>query len=297
MSHPITTSVKPPQVLAAPLNSITPVTKDCPVEVFRWGGNQDHHIADVSHAHAFDEILIFNKGGGKHFIDGIWHEVQDASVHFIRVGAEHLLMRSATADGGTVLFLRDYLAHEPQLPFKQLFFFETQTVLNLSPIAFTELWLIYEQMLKESNKEHHFYRKQVVLSWLNAFLVKIAEYYRTLYPDALGDRITVHPLAGAFQNLVEEHFQEQKSVEFYARSLFVTPKYLHEISRKHLGKCPQDLIADHTVHMAVSRLQKGTDSVKKIASELGFSDPAYFSRFFKKHTGKSPVEWQVMQQV
>lgn len=276
----------------APLNSITPVTEDCPVEVFRWGGFQDHHVADMPHAHAFDEILIFNKGGGKHLIDGTWHKVEDSSVHFIRVGAEHLLMRSADADGGTVLFLRDYLSYEPQLPFKHLFFFETQAVLNLPCTAFNELWLIYEQMLNKAQKKTHFYRKQAILSWLNAFLVKVAEHYHQVYPEALSGRAAVHPLAQSFQHLVAAHFHLQKSVEFYARQLFVTPKYLHELSRKHLGKCPQDLIADHTITMAVSRLQTGADSVKKIASELGFSDPAYFSRFLKKHTGRSPIEWQ-----
>ena len=201
-------------------------------------------------------------------------------------------MRSADADGGTVLFLRDYLSYEPQLPFKHLFFFETQAVLNLPCTAFNELWLIYEQMLNEAQKKTHFYRKQAILSWLNAFLVKVAEHYHQVYPEALSGRAAVHPLAQSFQHLVAAHFHLQKSVEFYARQLFVTPKYLHELSRKHLGKCPQDLIADHTITMAVSRLQTGADSVKKIASELGFSDPAYFSRFLKKHTGRSPIEWQ-----
>ena len=277
--------------LEPPLTAITPITEDCPVEVFRWGGIQDHHIADVPHAHTFDEILIFNKGGGKHLIDRTWHEVQDASVHFIKVGAEHVLMRSVEADGGTVLFLRDYLAYEPQLPFKQLFFLEAHPVLNLSNATFWELWLVYEQLLREAHKKQQFYHKQSILSLLNTFFVKVAECYLSTYPEVLTKTLPSHPIAQSFEKMVTENFREQKSVEFYARQLFVTPKYLHEISRKHLGKSPQVLIADHTIAIAASQLQSGTDSIKKIASELGFSDPAYFSRFFKKHTGKSPLEW------
>jgi AraC-like DNA-binding protein len=276
----------------ATLDSIHPVTGDCPVEVFQWGGPQDHHVDGVAHAHAFDEILIFQQGGGRHLIDGKWYEVADASVHFIRVGAEHLLQRSDEAQGGTVLFLRDYIVQEPYLPFKQLFFMEANPVLQLPEQDFREVWVIYEQLLRETRRQHHYYRKQTILSWLNAFLVKVAEHYRQTYPVASEDAGT-HPLAQAFRHTVTTHFKTQKSVEFYARSLFVSAKYLHEVSRKHLGKCPQEVIAECTVAEALAQLYAGTHSVKKIASELGFSDPAYFSRFLKKHTGRSPVEWQM----
>lgn len=285
--------INPPM---AALDSIRPVTGDCPVEVFQWGGPQDHHEDGVAHTHAFDEILVFQKGGGRHYINGQWYEVADASVHFIPVGAEHLLQRSDEAHGGTVLFLRDYIAQEPYLPFKQLFFMEANQVLHLPEQDFREVWVIYEQLLRETRRQHHYYRKQTILSWLNAFLVKLAEQYRQTFPIAAEEQGT-HPLAQAFRHSVTTHFKTQKSVEYYARRLFVSAKYLHELSRKHLGKSPQEVIAECTVAEALSQLYSGTASVKKIASELGFSDPAYFSRFLKKHTGKSPVEWQLASRV
>ncbi len=278
------------------MNSISPVTEDCPVEVFRWGGSQDHHLADDPHAHPFDEILVFNRGGGSHFINGVWYAVESASVHFVKIGAEHLLERSQEADGGTVLFLREYIAHEPQLPFKHLFFLEASPVLQLSKSDFADLWLTYEQLLREAQEKQRFYRKQSILSWLNTFLVKVAEHYRGAYPDALGESLPTHRLAQAFQESVAEYFREEKSVEFYARRLFVAPKHLHEISRKHLGKCPQDVIADCILAEALAQLHTGAGPIKNIAAELGFSDPAYFSRFIKKHTGKPPIEWQYAAQ-
>lgn len=290
--YPNTTTTKAYQVSSKTPNAISPVTEDCPVEVFRWGGAQDHHLAEAPHAHPFDEILLFNRGGGKHLINGIWHPVESASVHFLKVGAEHLLDRAQTADGGTVLFLREYIALEPQLPFKQLFFLEASPVLQLSQPDFAELWLVYEQLLREAQEKQRFYRKQSILSWLNAFLVKVAEHYRSSYPDALENGAPANPLAQAFQEAVAACFRAEKSVEFYARRLFVAPKQLHEISRKHLGKCPQDVIADHILAEALAQLHAGAGPIKNIAADLGFYDPAYFSRFIKKRTGKSPVEWQ-----
>ncbi len=133
--------------------SIRPVTADCPVEVFRWGGPRDHHPDDSPHAHPFDEILLFNQGGGVHWIAGTPYPVRGASIHFIRVGTKHQLSRDRKAEGGTVLFLRDYLALEPEIPFKQLFFLEDKPVLDLNPSDFAEVWLIFSQMLRESGAD------------------------------------------------------------------------------------------------------------------------------------------------
>lgn len=275
-------------------SSIRPITEGCPVEVFRWGGPQDHHPDETPHAHPFDEILLINRGSGTHFIDGQRHVVENKSVHFIRVGAKHQLHRTPDTEGGTVLFMRDYLQLEPALPFKQLFFLESNPVMNLSSEAFAEVWLIYEQLLREAQNRERLYPKQHVLSWLNILLVKMAELYRSQFPEAQKSAEATVParLAQAFQGAVTAHFRQQKSVEFYASQLCITPKYLYEICVKFLDKSPQTIIADTITREALLLLQNSREPVKNIAADLGFQDQGYFSRFIKKRTGKAPVEWQ-----
>lgn len=275
-------------------SSIRPITEGCPVEVFRWGGPQDHHPDEMPHAHPFDEILLINRGGGTHFIDGQWYSVENNSVHFIRVGAKHKLNRTSDTEGGTVLFMRDYLHLEPALPFKQLFFLEANPVLSLPSEAFAEVWLIYEQLLREAQKKGQFYPKQHVLSWLNILLVKVAELYRSRFPNTIAAQDLTIParLTQAFQDALATRFRQQKSVEFYAGHLCITPKYLYEICIKHLDKSPQAVIADVITTEALLLLQNSHEPVKNIAASLGFQDQGYFSRFIKKRTGKAPVDWQ-----
>lgn len=58
--------------------------------------------------------------------------------------------------------------------------------------------------------------------------------------------------------------------------------------KKQLGKAPSQLIAERLILEAKRLLHLTHKSIKEIASELGFEDRFYFSRFFKKEVGVAP---------
>ena len=270
---------------------ISPVTDDCPVEVFRWGGQPDHHADERPHAHAFEEIMLINKGGGRHLINGIWHNIAPCSIHILPAGTAHHLLRTADCDGGTVVFLKEHVLREPFLPFKKVDFIQTaHPVLQLPPDVFSDVWLLYEQLLFECKKKQRFYRKPLILSWLNALFVKMAEVY-SQHTGEEHSATSRHPAVTRFLELLEIHFRKERSVGFYARALCVSPPYLHELCVRELARGPQETIAFRAASEALALLSTGNISVKEVAFQLGFEDPAYFSRFLKKQTGKTPVEW------
>lgn len=98
-----------------------------------------------------------------------------------------------------------------------------------------------------------------------------------------------------FLELVRENYQEQPAVKDYAARLGTTEAKLNEYSKAHTGKTAQNVAFSLTVSEAKRLLRYHDLSVKEIAARLGFADPFYFSNFFKKHTGASPMAYRAAQ--
>lgn len=99
-------------------------------------------------------------------------------------------------------------------------------------------------------------------------------------------------LLAAFIELVEKDFDTQRSVEGYAAQLDITPAYLNTLARRFTGHTAQGLLHQRLLLEAKRRLIYTAMSVSQISDGLGFSEPAYFSRFFKRLTGRSPKEFR-----
>ena len=85
---------------------------------------------------------------------------------------------------------------------------------------------------------------------------------------------------------------DKRQVQHYAAQLSVSPNYLNILTRKHLGKTALDLINERVL-LEVKRLLLRTDlAISEIAWQSGFNELSYFSRFFKRHTGMTPVQFR-----
>lgn len=92
-------------------------------------------------------------------------------------------------------------------------------------------------------------------------------------------------------DLVEENYTKNRQTTFYAKELGITPKRLNEILKERIGVTLNQFIANIIILEAKRRLVLVDKNVHDISFELGFKEQAYFSRFFKKHTGQSPSEY------
>ena len=95
-----------------------------------------------------------------------------------------------------------------------------------------------------------------------------------------------------FSVLVEMNFKKMHSVTSYANRLGVSPKSLTKNFQKIGTNTPSDFIKNRIILEAKRQILYSTDTVKQIAFNLGFNDPAYFSRFFTKSTSKSPLQFK-----
>lgn len=95
-----------------------------------------------------------------------------------------------------------------------------------------------------------------------------------------------------FNLLVETHFREQHSVSYYADRMNKSPKTLSNVFALYNHKTPLQVIQERILIEARRLLYYTDKPAKQITFELGFEDSAYFSNFFKRHTGQSPQEFR-----
>jgi len=88
--------------------------------------------------------------------------------------------------------------------------------------------------------------------------------------------------------LIEKHYKDEKQVLFYANKMDMSVKRLNEVVQETATFTVSELIHQRVLLQAKRELSLGTKTVYEIADALGYRDPSYFSKFFKKHTNLSP---------
>ena len=102
----------------------------------------------------------------------------------------------------------------------------------------------------------------------------------------VGDRSERH--AQAFRALVEQRYRETRRMADYANALGISPTHLNRVSRQVLGASALEVIERRVALEARRQLQFSTLSIKQIGAELGYDDPAYFTRVLKRVLGVAP---------
>jgi AraC-like DNA-binding protein len=95
-----------------------------------------------------------------------------------------------------------------------------------------------------------------------------------------------------YHDLLIIHLEEKQNLEFYAKALKITPNHLNKSVKSVTGRTAIGMLNEIRLTEAKSRLKHTDCSVCEIAYRLGFEDQSYFSRFFKKATGDSPVKFR-----
>lgn len=116
-------------------------------------------------------------------------------------------------------------------------------------------------------------------------------YSRKLFtgPDKLKHK---HETFLKLVRLIEKYYTEQRGVEFYADKLCLSPKYLSALTKSVCGYTVQEIVFKAIIRKSISLLANTQKSIQEISDELNFPNASYFGTFFKKQTGKSPLQYR-----
>ena len=95
-----------------------------------------------------------------------------------------------------------------------------------------------------------------------------------------------------FMLLLAENTNVNRSVKSYADELYVSPKYLTSVCRRHSDYTASELIATSVVSRIKQLLLYSDLSIKEVAAEMGFDNLSFFGKYVKKHLGLSPNNYR-----
>ncbi len=98
-----------------------------------------------------------------------------------------------------------------------------------------------------------------------------------------------------YRELLEKNYRTQKSIEFYADELGISAQRLNQACKTRGDKTSSELLHERMIIEAKRYLIYMEMSVAEVGYELGFDDPAYFSRFFSQRTGQAPGAYRKSQ--
>ena len=139
------------------------------------------------------------------------------------------------------------------------------------------------QLLHSPGKQK---KVEIILAHLNALFTEFNSAYFEQRDQATPSNPKLSKYA-AFKLAVETHLTEQHDVHTIADELAMTPGSLYGLVKEFSGLSPKEWIMNRLILEAQRKLHYSSPSVKELAYELGFNDPNYFSRLFKKKTGQN----------
>jgi AraC-like DNA-binding protein len=139
---------------------------------------------------------------------------------------------------------------------------------------------------EEFNAEDAFH-EEAISAWLKLFLLRCRRILDTTPQEKPRVSTARQQLMRQFRDLLDSRFRDWHKVSDFAGELHITANYLNEVVSLETGGSAKDYITDRIMLEARRYATLDHLSAKEISFELGFEDPAHFSKLFKQHNGTS----------
>jgi AraC-like DNA-binding protein len=150
-------------------------------------------------------------------------------------------------------------------------------------------------IVKQYKRKDHPFRVQMAIGLLYSLLSEVGGFYYSRMQEVDQEvRASSHQeeQVSAFFKLLLQHHKSEKSLQFYADKMFLTPKYLSTIVKDRTGRTAFTWINEALIASAKYLLKTTNNTILQISDELNFPNASFFGRFFKKHTGVTPVQYR-----
>lgn len=234
-------------------------------------------------------ITRFIKGGGTLTVDHSPYPIQAGSLFIIHPHSDYSLDTAVDAElEGWSLSIQENYLHQAGSNLLALIF----GLRNIS-------WLpVPNDNGEKLDQLFYFLQKELHIKTpdadpvINAYLTILLAEFNKLSADAATDRGLHDPRYDEFLDLVNKEFREIRDIETYATMIHISSKQLNRICKEASGRTPGQLL-DLRIHLEASRLlHYTTRSVKEISYDLGFGQPSYFIKFYRRIGNQTPHQYR-----
>ena len=236
---------------------------------------------DTMHLHGFYEIIWFQKGSGTHYVDFNQYAIAPGTIFFISPGQIHSFDKKNDQEGYVLKICAEL--------FDDFVSLSCVTVQDKDSAA---LEMLIGAMQEELKKEDSLGHREALHALVKLFVIMVRRSYAEINPSAPNPHKVSYKAFLNFRKLIEENYCRMHTVKDYAALLNVSSKtltlYVNECSKYS----PLELINNRIILEAKRLLRYSVLSVKEIAFRLGFEDPSYFAKFFKRLVKQSPADYR-----
>ena len=252
-------------------------------------------LVNKPHIHSFYQIIWFTKGYGKHFVDFNEFEVSANKMFFISKNQIHCFDSNLNYEGVLIHFNESFLLdneNDIDIFLKYSIFndFESEPVFTIPTEAIEKFDGLVASLKQEISVPDNFAHKDFLKHLLNLFLISIQRLgKRNNYKNlAFSNQITLLK----FKQSLEINFKTLHTVKEYASILNITSKTLTNHTTQTSFKTPLEIINDRIILEAKRLLSHSVLNINEIGFQLGYEDPSYFVKFFKRQTKMSPGDFR-----
>jgi AraC family transcriptional regulator, transcriptional activator of pobA len=257
--------------------------------------NKGH--TEKPHIHSFYQIIWFTKGQGRHFVDFKEFEASVNKMFFISKNQIHYFDNYANYEGVIIHFNENFLMDNENdidifLKYNIFNDFESEPVFTIPSLVIENFKRLVSNLKDEIASPNNFAHKDFLKHLLKLFLISI---------QRLGKRNnSIHPIFNhqnqltllKFKQALEINFRKIHTVKAYANMLNISSKTLTNHTTEIAIKTPLELINERIILEAKRLLSHSSLNISEIGFQLGYDDPSYFVKFFKRRTKKSPSDFR-----
>ena len=199
----------------------------------------------------------------------------DFEAHYFSIQGTSAKEWNAFIDLDTVFSLSSYIAKHPHT---QLSLDETQVMTQ------------YLNLLKSRYEAN---AQAIIIRFiLSAFTLELNRIFTAREKSDRSKISRKEDILWKFLTLLKQYHKEERTVNFYADKMCISPKHLSSVIKQMSHKTAHEIIADFVTMTAKRLLKATTMSIQEISDELNFANQSFFGKFFKQNTGQSPSAYR-----
>lgn len=258
----------------------------------------DRQSVLIPHIHKFYEVVWFCDGGGTHSVDFVDYPVEENSIFFIAPGQVHHF-DSTLHKGYTLLFASDFLntehsEHDTSLRYNVFSAYNEKPFIVLNtPYSISAFNNFFKKVEMELARKNAFGHEEFLQCLLRIGLLFLERGAIEVHSERRNPASTSQKIFMQFRLMIEQYYTEMHSVKDYAAKMNISTQYLNRSVSECTAHSPLQLITNRIILEAKRQLRYSDLQIKQIAFNLGYEDPSYFVKQFKRETGMLPGDFRI----